>query len=151
MKLLALLFCAALPALAQTNQRQPFRIFCPTAPGNPPQLLIGVPAGAGVIFRCATLDVAGFSLDTTTTPPKLRPTAAPGPAFVDAEVPTGTLDGSNTAFTLASSPVPAASLQLFENGILLKAGTDYTLAGAAITFLGRTPQLGDLLVANYRK
>jgi hypothetical protein len=68
------------------------------------------------------------------------------------ETPAGTLNGTNRVFTLSAAPVPAASLQLYRNGLLQKAGTDYTLAVNTITFLpASTPRAGDLLQATYRK
>src|ERR1700722_1776805 len=71
--------------------------------------------------------------------------------FIDAEVPAGTVDGSNTAFPLANVPNPSASLELFRNGLLLTQGGDYTLSGNAITFLtGAAPQPSDVLSAFYR-
>lgn len=72
-------------------------------------------------------------------------------AFVDNETPSGALDGVNTAFTLSQAPAPAASLAIFRNGMMQRAGADYTLSGATITFTsGGTPQAGDILVAFYR-
>jgi len=74
-----------------------------------------------------------------------------GPNFTDGEVPAGTLDGSNAAFTLHAVPVPTASLYLYRNGVLQKAGLDYNLSGNSIRFLaGSTPQPGDTLLASYR-
>ena len=77
--------------------------------------------------------------------------AAPAvPSFADAEVPSGLVNGSNTAFTLAHAPNPASSLLLFKNGVLQKkSGADFTLTGAAITFT-TAPQTGDTLEAFYR-
>ncbi|MBY0373563.1 MAG: hypothetical protein K2Q23_06185 [Bryobacteraceae bacterium] len=73
------------------------------------------------------------------------------PGFVDGERPSGTLNGTNAVFTLASAPSPATSLTLFRNGLLQTAGLDFTVAGATITFLaGAIPQAGDLLEAYYR-
>jgi hypothetical protein len=71
--------------------------------------------------------------------------------FVDQEVPSGAVDGSNTLFTLLSAPSPTASLQLFRNGVLQKAGFDYTLSGSSITFISAaTPQPGDTILTYYR-
>jgi hypothetical protein len=54
-------------------------------------------------------------------------------------------------FTLASSPSPAGSLELYRNGLLQRQGSDYQVSGNAITFfLASVPQAGDLLVASYR-
>jgi hypothetical protein len=71
--------------------------------------------------------------------------------FTDGETPSGTLDGSNAAFSLASAPNPTTSLAVFRNGLLLKQGADYTLSGSSVTFqTGAVPQTGDVLLAFYR-
>jgi len=73
------------------------------------------------------------------------------PAFIDAESPLGIVDGSNSSFTLANAPSPAASVALYRNGLLQKTGSDYTLTNAALQFLaGAIPQPGDTLLASYR-
>lgn len=75
-----------------------------------------------------------------------------GPVFVDAEMPTGAVDGSNNVFTLSGSPIPSVSLQVFRNGILQRTGVDYSLTGATVTFLsGAIPQSGDVVQTYYRK
>lgn len=77
--------------------------------------------------------------------------AGDGIAFIDGETPAGVVDGSNRSFTLANAPDPAESLTLYRNGIRQKAGLDFTLNGATITFAAAaTPQGGDVLVAAYR-
>lgn len=56
------------------------------------------------------------------------------------ETPGGTVNGSNTAFTLSAAPSPAASLKLFVNGQLMAAaGEDYTLSGSDITMVTAPP------------
>lgn len=71
--------------------------------------------------------------------------------FADAEVPNGTIDGSNAAFNLTSAPSPPLSLILVRNGLIQKQGSDYTLSGASVSFVsGATPQPGDTLMAWYR-
>ncbi len=71
--------------------------------------------------------------------------------FIDAEFPAGIMNGTNTIFTVMNVPAPLSSMELFRNGLLLKQGNDYTLAGNAITFLsGAVPQPTDVLVASYR-
>lgn len=73
------------------------------------------------------------------------------PSFSDGETPAGTINGSNTSFTLANSPSPATSLLLYLNGLLMTQGVDYTLNGNAISFLpASVPQSGDVLTASYR-
>jgi len=75
----------------------------------------------------------------------------PGPSFADQEVPAGAINGSNTVYTLAQAPNPAGSLELHRNGILMKAGLDYTLASSTVTFAALSvPQTGDVLLASYR-
>jgi hypothetical protein len=74
-----------------------------------------------------------------------------GPSFSDAETPSGTVNGSNTVFTLANAPSPAASLVLVLNTAVQTAGSDYSLSGASITFInGVVPQTGATLRAWYR-
>ena len=67
--------------------------------------------------------------------------------FVFNETPAGTVNGANTAFTLAFAPANA-SLDLMLNGVTLEpgAGNDYTISGTAITML-LVPQTGDKLRA----
>lgn len=80
------------------------------------------------------------------------PAGSSGPTFVDGVVPTGALDGTNAAFALPSAPSPATSLQVFRNGVLQKAGAQFTLSGAVITFNASwIPQAGDDLTASYRR
>ena len=76
---------------------------------------------------------------------------ARGGSFADAEIPAGVVNGSNTVFTLASTPSPAGSLELYRNGLLMLQGTDYQISTNVITFfLASVPQSGDMLVASYR-
>jgi hypothetical protein len=71
--------------------------------------------------------------------------------FVNNETPSGTIDGTNTAFLLAFAPSPPASLQLFRNGLQLSPGIDYILSNRTVMFfLGATPVPGDVLSASYR-
>jgi hypothetical protein len=72
--------------------------------------------------------------------------------FVDSEVPSGTIDGSNLSFTLANAPNPAVSLKLYKNGVLLNQGGDYTVSGSNINFAntGVVAKTGDALIASYR-
>lgn len=71
--------------------------------------------------------------------------------MVNNETPGGTVNGSNTAFTLANTP-QVSSLELFLNGMLLEpgAGNDYTVSGTAVTMLF-APLSGDKLRAYYWK
>jgi flagellar hook protein FlgE len=71
--------------------------------------------------------------------------------FVHNEVPSGTVDGANAAFTLANTPT-VGSVQVFLNGLLQKPGVgkDYTVSAATITFVA-APLTGDLILAHYMK
>lgn len=73
---------------------------------------------------------------------------ASGSYFVYRETPSGTVNSSNVAFTLAHTPNPAASLCLFLNGQLLTYTEDYTLSGNTITFV-TAPDTGSIIRASY--
>ncbi len=81
------------------------------------------------------------------------PASASGsaPNFFDGEIPQGLINGTNAVFNLTNAPSPASSLSLFRNGVLQKAGSDFSLSGSTITFLTVSiPQGGDLVQASYR-
>jgi hypothetical protein len=122
-------------------------------------LAIAVGTGAGLAqlsggyltaadFPALTGDVTTVAGSLATT---INVTAGSGflkyGAFVANETPSGTINGTNAAFTLANTP---QWLQLVLNGVMLEAGSgnDYTLSGTALTML-LIPQLGDKLRAYY--
>ncbi len=71
--------------------------------------------------------------------------------FIDAETPTGLINGSNQVFTLTATPLPSTTLALYLNGIYLSAGIDFTITGNTLSFIsGVMPQSGDILRAFYR-
>lgn len=81
------------------------------------------------------------------------PTSLPtSTTFVDAEIPSGTKNGTNVTFTLAGTPSPSSSLQLFVGGLLMMPGTagDYVLGTATIT-MNVAPGVNDTMLAYYRK
>lgn len=58
---------------------------------------------------------------------------------------TGTMDGVNASFLLS---YPVSTVNVYRNGLLMTAGTDYTSGANVITFLaGNIPQPGDLITA----
>lgn len=74
-----------------------------------------------------------------------------GNTFVDNETPSGSLDGKNAQFLLGKPPTPSSSLALFDNGLLMRNGSDYDLAANTVIF--RTcciPKTSDVLTASYR-
>lgn len=74
--------------------------------------------------------------------------------FVDKEIPTGLINGSNTTFSLANTNVISGSEHVYLNGVLQEsaAGNDYTIVNATgvITYL-TAPITGDKLRVTYRK
>jgi phage-related tail fiber protein len=70
--------------------------------------------------------------------------------FVDKETPSGTVNGSNAAFTLANTPI-SGSEHVYLNGLLQEGGgEDYTLSTATITFVA-APLTGSRIRVTYRK
>jgi hypothetical protein len=71
--------------------------------------------------------------------------------FVTRETPGGLMNGANTTFTLANTPILNTE-SVFLNGLLQEpgAGNDYTISGATITMLA-APQSTDRLRVNYQK
>jgi hypothetical protein len=55
--------------------------------------------------------------------------------------PTGTINGSNTSFTLSPTPAASSNVNCFLNGVQQQqgAGNDYTISGATITYLTAPP------------
>ncbi len=77
--------------------------------------------------------------------------AAGTTGYFDAETPGGAVDGANAVFTLADTPNPAASLQVYRNGVLQKAGLDYDLSGNVVTMqTSSIPVSGDTILVWYR-
>ncbi len=71
--------------------------------------------------------------------------------FVNRETPTGAINGTNQAFSLASTPVTGSEM-VFLNGLLQEpgSGNDYQISGATITF-EFAPATGDRIRVTYRK
>ncbi len=107
---------------------------------------------SAVIDATGAIDAAAGNLsDCLHVDGTSGPCSSVSTTFIDAEVPAGAVNGSNTAFTLANVPNPPSSLALFRNGLLQRQGGDYTLISNAITFVaGAVPQTSDVLAAFYR-
>lgn len=71
--------------------------------------------------------------------------------YVVRESPSGSVNGSNTTFTLAHTPISGTE-QVFLNGILQEpgSGNDYTISGSTITYL-TAPGTGDRIRVTYLK
>lgn len=66
------------------------------------------------------------------------------------EIPSGTINGVNTVFTLSQTPVGAAYFQLFLDGVFLRVGVHYTRSGTTVTMIaGSIPEVGQSLDAVY--
>lgn len=67
------------------------------------------------------------------------------------EIPSGTINGANTDFTVANS-IASGTLQVMLNGLQQEpgSGNDYTLSGTTVTF-AVAPETGDILLVNYVK
>lgn len=71
--------------------------------------------------------------------------------LVDAEVPGVVATDNGTELTLRYVPVPAASVRLYHNGLLLQAGVDYDCVGRTIRLLSSRQSSGDdSFVVSYR-
>jgi hypothetical protein len=112
-------------------------------------LIVQVTGAPGTTVTLAAVGLVLLYSDGTNVTQITGSGSGGSPNFSDEETPSGSINGSNTAFSLAFTPNPAASLLLVKNGIVLQQGTDYTLSGAAIT-MATAPASGDVLLAWYR-
>lgn len=71
--------------------------------------------------------------------------------LVEDETPTGLINGSNTSFTLANTPI-AGSVKLYLQGqrLIPGAGNDFTVSGTTIT-MAYAPETNQSLRVDYRK
>jgi hypothetical protein len=106
---------------------------------------------ADTIWLCTSN--GGGTLGTTAITWQQIPTSAglTNSNFVDKEIPSGAINGSNVTFTLANTPV-AGSEHGYLNGLLVEsgAGNDYTISGATVT-MATAPLTGEKLRFSYRK
>jgi hypothetical protein len=133
------------------------------------------PSGTGTVTTVSVVSANGFAgtvANATTTPAITISTSVTGmlkgngtaisaavagtdymaPSNFVVRDPTGqTPNGSITVFNLTNTPI-AGTEQVFLNGLLQEpgAGNDYTISGAAITFLA-APLTGDRLRVTYYK
>lgn len=67
--------------------------------------------------------------------------------WVDNEVPSGTVNGSNVTFTLAFTPDDAAGVKVYINGLRTK---DFSVTGSTITFT-TAPATDSEITVDYTK
>jgi hypothetical protein len=65
-------------------------------------------------------------------------------SYIVNEVPSGAVNGSNTVYTLANTPI-AGKEMVFKNGLLMYPSDDYTISGGTITF-SSAPSTGRITV-----
>jgi len=68
------------------------------------------------------------------------------------QIPSGSINGSNTSFSLSNTPTATDSVKLFLDGGFLYQGSiyDYTISGTTIN-MNTAPALGQTLYATYLK
>lgn len=64
------------------------------------------------------------------------------------EVPAGTVNGSNTVFTLSQTPIEADAVLVLVNGIVRKKTTEWSISGATVTFV-TAPALAQIVEVQY--
>lgn len=72
-----------------------------------------------------------------------------GTFFYRNETPVGTINGSNTDFTLEETPNPTTSLEVTVNGSEMSLTEDYTLSGDTLSLI-IAPPTGSILKVDYR-
>lgn len=120
------------------------------------QLTGDVTAGPGSGSQAATIaalavtnaKIANATIDLTAKVTGVLPVANGGRGTEKQEVPSGTINNSNTAFTLTSTPIANATVKLYLNNLILVQGVDYTIAGTAIT-MTTAPNFAQTLYADY--
>ena len=75
------------------------------------------------------------------------PTTVPSNTYIFNEIPSGSIDGLNTIFSISSIPL-LGTQAVYVNGILQKPIIDYTIVGSTIT-LTSAPLIGDYILSNY--
>lgn len=103
-------------------------------------------SGTTITFVSAPLTDSKLLVDYETN----AGTYATGSAdFVNNETPSGLVNGSNTSFTLANTPV-SGTLHLLRDGQEIYETNDWTISGATITMVA-APVTGSVIRANYQK
>lgn len=120
-------------------------------------LFTGTTAGAISFAESWSIPQSGTPLTISQvlyTPPSgpSSPSVTPAATLSGWETPSGTINGTNAAFTLAHTPNSnyAGATTVIKNGLVLALGGDFTLSARTITFVtGAIPQSGDRLLTSY--
>lgn len=105
------------------------------------KVLTGYSAGAGVVAATDSILEAIQKLDGNIQ-------AIPAQATDAQEVPAGLINNSNVTYTLANTPTSNTSVSLYQDGLILIQGTDYTIVGDTIT-MTTAPNFAQTLYAVY--
>lgn len=114
----------------------------------------------------AFTDISGTPSTTQVPVQSLTTTGSSGAATLSAGVlnipnygtptfnqsaPSGSINGSNTSFTLSPTPAASANVNCFLNGLQQQqgSGNDYTISGATITYLTAPPTGSKLICLWY--
>ena len=150
------------PVKAQTgNEVHSSQAVCPASTSPQVWLFVassvGTVAGMPVVLTKGVCAQLGAGLTVSTSPGSAQPTISasgasngPQPVQVDNEEVAGTTDGTNLVFTFATAPI-VGSQHVYLNGLRMLPLLDYTISGAALTFMTyQTPPAGSIVVADYR-
>lgn len=104
--------------------------------GTPGQVMLGTTTTGAAVFTSLTGDVSVTGAGVTVVNNVSGSGFTKFGNFVFNETPTGAVNGVNTTYTLANTPV-AGTVMVFINGQLQEAGAgnDYTITGTGITML----------------
>jgi len=117
--------------LTLPNNATSYVFLDPTASYAPASNTSGFPSTSIPIAVVITLSGAITSITDDRTP-FIAPVALT--QFSDAEIPSGSINGSNTSFTLAHAPNPPGSLLVESDGTLLAVGgVGFTLSGTSLS------------------
>lgn len=67
------------------------------------------------------------------------------------ETPSGSVNGSNTSFTLSSAPSESSMVMIFVDGIYQRPTTDYTISGTTITMTIAPATAQDIRVCYWKE
>lgn len=111
--------------------------------------ILSVTAGDWAII---TLIAAGSAAGTWDSHLALSSTSAglTSGNFVTRETPSGTVNGSTTAFTLANTPTGGTEEVYLDGQLQEPGGEDYSISGTTVTFVA-APLTGQRIRVNYRK
>lgn len=110
----------------------------------------GVRSIAALTSGDITLIAAGSAAGTWDPGTTATPTGLTTSNFVTRETPSGTVNGSTTAFTLANTPTSGTEEVYLDGQLQEPGGEDYTISTTTITFAS-APLTGQRIRVNYRK